>query len=215
MEISWGQAASHSPWLVQEPKKRSMVSTMRSVREYRSAAPWGKRLRWEVLAAVNNWAAELGQAATQAPHPMHAAASKAASDVSLGTGIRLASGAEPVATVMYPPASIIRSNAERSTTKSRITPNAAARQGSNRDDVPVLEAPHVELTGGRGRLRTVGTSVDHYPAGAADSFPAVRVEGNRIDALQCEPFVQNVQHLQKGHVCRDIWNLVGLEPALD
>ena len=61
---------------------------------------------------------------------MHAAASKAASDVSLGTGIRLASGAEPVATVMYPPASIIRSNAERSTTKSRITPNAAARQGS-------------------------------------------------------------------------------------
>ena len=52
------------------------------------------------MAEVNSWAAPLGQAATQAPQPMQAAASKAASATSLGTGMRLASGAEPVLTLM-------------------------------------------------------------------------------------------------------------------
>ena len=45
---------------------------------------------------MKSWAAELGHAATHAPQPMHAAASKAVSAASLGTGIRFASGAEPV-----------------------------------------------------------------------------------------------------------------------
>ena len=49
-----------------------------------------------ILAAVNSWPALLGQAATQAPQPMQAAASMAASAAVLGTGMRLASGAEPV-----------------------------------------------------------------------------------------------------------------------
>ena len=44
--------------------------------------------------------AELGQAATQAPQPMQAAASMAASATGFGIGMRLASGAAPVATVM-------------------------------------------------------------------------------------------------------------------
>ena len=38
----------------------------------------------------------LGQAATQAPQPMHAAASKAVSASSFGTRIALAAGALPV-----------------------------------------------------------------------------------------------------------------------
>ena len=49
---------------------------------------------------MNSWAALLGQAATQAPQPMQAAASMAASLTSFGTRMRLASGAAPVGAVM-------------------------------------------------------------------------------------------------------------------
>ena len=79
---------------------------------------------------VNKLAAPLGQAATQAPQPMHSAESIAASATGLGTGMRFASGAPPVGAVIKPPASIIRSNADRSTIKSLIIGNDAARHGS-------------------------------------------------------------------------------------
>jgi hypothetical protein len=86
IEIDLGHAFSHSPWLVQEPKNSSMVSTMPTTRCQRSGWPWGSMLRCATLAAVNRLAAEFGQAATQAPQPMHAAASMAASATGLGTG---------------------------------------------------------------------------------------------------------------------------------
>jgi hypothetical protein len=54
--------------------------------------------RWETLAAVNSIAEAFGQAATQAPQPMQAAASIAQLGVLLGDGIALASGAPPVFT---------------------------------------------------------------------------------------------------------------------
>src|SRR2546423_13182558 len=72
----------------------------------------------------------LGQAATQAPHAMQAAASMAVSASSLATGTELASGADPVETEMKPPAAMIRSKADRFTTKSLITAKARARHGS-------------------------------------------------------------------------------------
>jgi hypothetical protein len=84
----------------------------------------------EILAAVKRLAAPLGQAATQAPQPIQAAASNAVSATNFGIGIRLASGAEPVSTEMNPPASMIRSNAERSTTRSRTRGKPDARHGS-------------------------------------------------------------------------------------
>ena len=52
------------------------------------------------MAAVNSMAEALGQAATQAPQPMQAAASKAASATIFGTGMMLASGAAPGVTLM-------------------------------------------------------------------------------------------------------------------
>src|SRR5690606_18989980 len=100
IEISFGHASSHSPWLVQEPKNSSIVSTIDSVRRHRSAWPCGNWLRCCTFAAVKSWAALLGHAATQAPQAMHAAASIAESAASLGTGMRLASGALPVLTEM-------------------------------------------------------------------------------------------------------------------
>ena len=82
------------------------------------------------MAAVNRLAAPFGQAATQAPQPMHSAASIAASATGLGIGIRLASGAPPVGAVMKPPASMMRSNAARSHIRSLMIGNAAERHGS-------------------------------------------------------------------------------------
>ena len=130
MLISLGQAASHSRWLVQEPKYSSITSTIASVRRERSGWPWGSRFRWASLAAVKSWPAPLGQAATHAPQPMQAAASIARSAFSFGTAIRFASGAEPVGAVMKPPDSMMRSNAPRSTTRSLMIGKPAARQGS-------------------------------------------------------------------------------------
>ncbi len=64
------------------------------------AAPCGKSARCAILAEVNSAAEAFGQAATQAPQPMQAAASKAESASGLGTGSELASGAVPVRTEM-------------------------------------------------------------------------------------------------------------------
>src|SRR5258706_14847733 len=79
-------------------------------------------------------------AATQAPQPIHAAAAKDLSAFSLSTGIEFASTALPVFTEIYPPACIMRSKAERSTTRSFITGKAFARQGSTTMVSPSLNA---------------------------------------------------------------------------
>ena len=88
---------------------------------------------------MNNIAEALGQAATHAPQPMHAAASIEVSAMLLGTAMVLASGALPDRTEMYPPASMIRSSALRSITRSLITGNALARHGSIHTSSPSLK----------------------------------------------------------------------------
>ncbi len=60
--------------------------------------------RCEILAATKSIADEFGQAATHAPHPMHAAASIDRSASAFPIGNELASGADPVRAVMNPPA---------------------------------------------------------------------------------------------------------------
>src|SRR3989454_612008 len=80
IEISLGHAAMHSPWLVHAPNpSASICATMFTTRLERSGWPWGRRPRCEAFAATNSIAEALGQAATHAPHPMHAAASIARS----------------------------------------------------------------------------------------------------------------------------------------
>ena len=76
----------------------------------------------------------------------------AASATGFGIGMRLASGAPPVSAVMKPPASTMRSNAERSTIRSLMIGKAVARHGSIDDRVAVVELAHVELAGGRAPL---------------------------------------------------------------
>ena len=60
----------------------------------------GSSPRWVIFAPRNSDADAFGQAATQAPHWMQVAASKARSASDFGTGIAWASGAEPVLTEM-------------------------------------------------------------------------------------------------------------------
>jgi hypothetical protein len=47
-------------------------------------------------------------------------------------------------------------------------------------------------------------AVDHAPARAADALAAIRVEGDRILTLPNEVFVDDVEHLEERHVCRDV-----------
>ena len=130
-EMPFGQAAMHSKWLVQLPKpSASMACTMESARCSRSGAPWGSCARCATLAATNSMAEALGQAATHAPQPMHAAASMARSASGFGTRIALASWAAPACVATKPPAAMMRSKALRSTTRSLTTGKAFARQGS-------------------------------------------------------------------------------------
>src|SRR5437763_114823 len=117
MLISLGHTAAHSPMLVHEPNPSASIwPTTLSTRVSRSGWPWGSTLRWLTLAAVNNMAEALGQAATHAPQPMHAAASMELSATSLPMRMALASWAAPVGALMNPPAAMMRSNADRSTT---------------------------------------------------------------------------------------------------
>src|SRR5699024_2623779 len=95
--ISVGQAAVHSPILVQLPNpSASCWATMSSGRLCRSGWPWGNDPSWVIFAAADSVAAAFGHPATHAPHPMHVAASNAWSALSLLTGMLLASGAAPV-----------------------------------------------------------------------------------------------------------------------
>src|SRR5579859_2763855 len=111
--MPFGHDATHSPVLVQPPNpSASIAATMSSTRFSRSGPPCGSTLRWVTLAEVNSIAEAFGQAATHAPQPMQVALSKARSASALGTGVACASGALPVGAVTYPPAWMIRSNAE-------------------------------------------------------------------------------------------------------
>ena len=130
----------------------------------RSAWPWGRSPRWVIFAPRNSAAEPLGQAATHAPQPMQVAASNAVSARVLGTGTACASGAAPVGAVMYPPAAMIRSNPPRSTMRSLITGNGAARHGSTSIMSPSAKLPHVQLTGRDQCLRPVRDSIDDQPA---------------------------------------------------
>ncbi len=100
-EISTGQAAEQAPVLVHAPKpSASICATMLSARSLRSASPCGNNARWEILAETNSDAEAFLHAATQAPQPIQVAEANAASAFTLGTGMLLASGAEPVLAVM-------------------------------------------------------------------------------------------------------------------
>src|SRR5439155_10316423 len=78
----------------------------------------------------------------------------------------------------------------------------------------VPEAPHVELAQRRPFARAVRLAVDDRSARAADPLAAVVVERDRILPPLDELLVQDVEHLQEGHVGGDALRLIGDEAPL-
>ena len=101
-----------------------------------------------ILAAVNSIGEALGQAATQAPQPMQAAASNASSASFLGTGMALASGAAPVLTRDV--AAGLDDAVEGAAVDDEVLDHREGRGAPRLDDdrVAVLERAHVQLAGG-------------------------------------------------------------------
>src|SRR5581483_12322297 len=94
--ISFGQTASHSPSFEQVPNpSASAWLIIDTTRRSRSTCPCGSSASCEIFALMNRCAEAFLQAATHAPHAMHAAESIAFSETSLGIGIALPSGAPP------------------------------------------------------------------------------------------------------------------------
>ena len=139
-EIPFGHSSSQARVLVQLPNPSSSIFlTMARARFEASTLPWGRSARELTRAATNSIAEPFLQVATQAPQPMHAAASILSSAVSWPMRILFASWADPVRTEMNPPACRTLSNALRSTTRSFITGKAELRQGST-----VIVAPSLK-----------------------------------------------------------------------
>ena len=137
------------------------------------------------MAAVNSMAEAFGQAATQAPQPMQAAASMARSASALGTGIALPSGALPVGTEMKPPAG--DDAVEGAAVDDQVLEHregASARQGSIVIVSPSLKLRMWSWQAVVARRGPCGDAVDHHAAGAADALAAVVVEGDRVLALR-------------------------------
>ena len=152
------------------------------------------------MADVNSCPALFGQAATQAPQPMHAAASKAASATGFGTRTMLASCAAPG--VDGDVAAGLDDAVERAAVDDEVV-HDRERSGAERldvDHVAVVELAHVELARRRAALGAVRLAVDHHPARSADALAAVVLERDRLLALVDEPVVEDVEHLEKRHV---------------
>src|SRR5207249_3752562 len=71
----------------------------------------------------------------------------------------------------------------------------------------------VQLAGGGSFLAAVRNAVDDQGTGAADSFAAIGVEGNRFLAAPDELLIHHVQHFEERHVREDVRRLVGQEAA--
>jgi hypothetical protein len=56
-------------------------------------------------------------------------------------------------------------------------------------------------------------AVDHHATHSTNPLPAIMIEGNRILALTDQTLVENVEHLEKRHLVRDVVHLIGLKAS--
>ena len=108
----------------------------------------------------------------------------------------------------------MRSKAERSTTRSLMIGNGPARNGSTVMVSPSLKRAHAHLAGGGAGVGAVGHAVDDQAAGAADALAAVVVELDGLFALLDQILVQDVEHLEEGHLRQHVFDRVVDELAL-
>ncbi len=69
----------------------------------------------------------------------------------------------------------------------------------------------MKLSSRSGQLGAVCATIDHQAAGSADSLATVAVECNRTLAINREPLVQHVRHLEKRHIWRHVVDRVSPE----
>ena len=55
----------------------------------------------------------------------------------------------------------------------------------------------MQLTRGRGLHWTMCDAIDHHTAGAANPLAAIVIKGDRLLTVPHEPFVHDVEHLEK------------------
>ena len=71
----------------------------------------------------------------------------------------------------------------------------------------------MQLTGGRRFFLSMSLTIDHQTAGPANTFSTVVIEFNWNLIIFDEVFVNDVEHLKKGHVFADAVSCVGFEVA--
>ncbi len=184
-----------------------MAVTRRSA----STCPCGSTASWETLAPVKSIAELFGQPATQAPQPMHSAASMAysASGLRNQNGITVGNPAGVAGGI----AAGLDDRVEGTAINDQVLDD---REGTgsprlDEDAIAVLEGAHVQLADGGTILAAMRHAVDHLRAHTADTFAAVVIEGDRVLAFLDQLFVDIVEHLQEGLVGADMICLVGLQ----
>ena len=130
----------------------------------------------------------------------------------LGIGSAFASGAAPQRSVIKPPG--LDDAIEGVPVNGEITQHRKGRRSKwlHCDYIAIVELAHVKLTG-RAPTWTMGNSVDGETAGSANAFTAVVIKADRLDVLFDQPFIDNVQHLQKGSIRGDIMRRVLFETS--
>jgi hypothetical protein len=146
-------------------------------------------------------------AATQAPQPMHAAASIAASADGQRVGVLRRTGAHGDETTGL-------LNAIKGTTiDDEVFDDGEGlrAEGLDPDGVTGAELAHVKLAGRGGLLGAVWHAVDLHGAHAADAFAAVVIECDGFLAFGNEALVHDVHHFEKGGMIRDVRSIDVLE----
>jgi hypothetical protein len=153
----------------------------------------------------------LGQAATQAPQPMQAAASIARSAFSFGTGIALASWAP--AGVHRDEAAGLDDAVERAAVDHEVLEHRERLGAPGLDQIssPSLKLRMCSWQCRGAALGPCGTPLIISAAHAADALAAVVVEGDRLLALLDQALVEHVEHLEERHVGSLMPSSVGLE----
>ena len=78
----------------------------------------------------------------------------------------------------------------------------------DRDGLAVAKFPHVKLAHRAWMIGTVSFTVNRKRAGAANPFSAIRVERDGFLASTEQIFVQNIEHLEKRSIRRNVADFV-------
>jgi hypothetical protein len=72
---------------------------------------------------------------------------------------------------------------------------------------------HVQLAYGRFVEGSVRFAVDDEAAGAANAFTAVMIEDNGDATARRELLIDDIEHLEEGHMLRDVGRAIRFETA--